>query len=190
MFRRSRRARERILLPGETQGRRRFLQGGLAGAVLLAGAWWLAERRTDGLQEVGGAFAVLSPPEAATIVAIARRVLPSTPPFPSAETVRVAERVDAFLAMSHPGVRKDVKRLLVLFDSALLGMLLDGSPTRFRRALPERQDARLEAWSTSRIGVRRTGFRALRRLVCSAYYSSPATWSALGYPGPPALRGG
>lgn len=190
MFGRSRHARERILLPGETQGRRRFLLGGLAGAASLAGAWWLAERRTDERQEVSGAFAVLSPSEAATIVAVARRVLPSAPPFPSAETVRVAERVDAFLAMSHPGVRKDVKRLLVLFDSALFGLLLDGSPIRFHRARPERQDARLETWSTSRLGVRRTGFRALRRLVCSAYYSSPATWPALGYPGPPALGGG
>src|SRR5574341_2366084 len=89
--------------------------------------------------------------------------------------------------MSHPGVQRDAKRLLVLFDSALVGLALDGSPVRFRAASPERQDARLGAWETSRLDVRRTGFRALRRLVFSAYYSSPATWGAIGYPGPPAI---
>lgn len=170
-------------------GRRRFIQGGLFGIALLAGAGWLAWRRPDDVPVTGGPFAVLSPYEAAVLLGVARRVVPPGPRFPRPEAVRVAERVDAFLAMSHPGVQRDVKRLLTLFDSALLGLALDASPTRFRTASPDRQDARLEAWSASRLAVRRTGFRALRRLVCSAYYSSPATWSAVGYPGPPALGG-
>lgn len=157
------------------------------GLALVAGAGWLALRRREDLEGVGGPFAVLAPDEAAVLLAIARRVVP--PDFPPPERVRVAERVDAFLAMSHPGVQLDVKRLLALFDSAPIGLLLDGSPARFRSASPRRQDARLTAWATSRIAVRRTGFRALRRLVCSAYYSSPATWGAVGYPGPPALHG-
>jgi hypothetical protein len=169
-------------------GRRRFIQGGLVGIVLLAGAGLLAWRRRGELEGTGGGpFAVLSGLEAAVLLDIARRIVPPSPPFPSPDAVRVAERVDAFLAMSHVGVQRDVKRLLVLFDSALIGLLLDASPTRFRTASPAGQDARLVSWSRCRLAVRRTGFRALRRLVCSAYYSSPATWDAVGYPGPPAL---
>lgn len=187
MFRRSRRRRERVLLPGETLGRRRFIQGGVVGAALLAGGAWLAWRRADVLEGVGGPFAVLAPEEAAVLLAVARRTLPPGPRFPPPEQVRVAERVDAFLAMSHPGVQRDVRRLLTLFDSALFGLLLDGSPSRFRTASAARQDARLVAWSASRVALRRSGFRALRRLVASAYYSSPATWSAVGYPGPPGV---
>jgi hypothetical protein len=91
--------------------------------------------------------------------------------------------------MSHPGVQRDVKRLLSLFDSALFGLVLDGTPSSFRASPPASQDARLSAWSSSRIEVRRTGFRALRRLIGSAYYSAPATWAAVGYPGPPDLGG-
>ena len=187
MFRRSRQPRERLLLPGETLGRRRFIQGGLIGAVLLAGGGWLAFFREEHVPSVGGPYAVLTPLEAAILLAVARRIVPGAPPFPSAESVRVTERVDAFLAMSHPGVQRDVKRLLALFDSALLGLALDGSPWRFRTATPARQDARLRAWSECRLGFRRTGFRALRRLVCSAYYSSSKTWPSVGYPGPPLL---
>jgi hypothetical protein len=136
---------------------------------------------------VGGPFAVLTPAEAAVLLAIARRVVPSGAHFPSPERVRVAERVDAFLAMSHPGVQSDVKRLASLFDSPLLGLVLDGSPFRFTTASADRQDGRLTAWATSRLSLRRTGYRALKRLVCSTYYSSPSTWSAVGYPGPPSL---
>ncbi len=188
MFRRSRRRRERLLLPGEALGRRRFIQAGLVGAFFLAGAGWLAlRRRDDDLQVVGGPFAVLAPAEAAILLAVARRTIPRHPRFPTPERVGVAERVDSFLAMSHAGVQRDVKRVLALFDSALFGLLLDGSPVRFRSASPARQDARLADWSTSRYALRRTGFRALRRLVASAYYSSPSTWSAVGYPGPPSL---
>jgi len=187
MFHRTRRPRERVLLPGETFGRRRFIQGGLAGALLLAAAGLLVLRRKEAVPVVGGPYAVLTPLEAAILLAVARRVVPPGPPFPSAESVRVTERVDAFLAMSHRGVQRDVKRLLALFDSALLGLIFDRSPARFRTASPEVQDARLKAWSECRLAFRRTGFRALRRLVCSAYYSSPATWGALGYPGPPVL---
>jgi hypothetical protein len=189
MFRRSRSSRERLLLPGETIGRRRFLVRGLLGAALLGGAGWFAWRRPDDLTGVVGPFAVLSPSEASILLAVARRTLPSGPRFPSPEAVHVAERVDAFLAMSHPGVQADVKRLLSLFDSALFGLLLDGTPTRFREASPAGQDERLSSWSSSRLAVRRTGFRALRRLIGSAYYSSPQTWAATGYPGPPDLGG-
>jgi hypothetical protein len=188
MARRARRSRDRLLLPGETLGRRRFVQLGLVGGVLLAGAGWLAlRRRPEDLTGAGGPFAVLTPLEATILLAVARRVVPAGPAFPGPEAVRVTDRVDAFLAMSHPGVQLDVRRLLSLFDSALFGLLLDGSPGRFRSATPGRQDARLAAWATSRLTVRRTGFRALRRLVTSAYYSSPITWAALGYPGPPSL---
>jgi hypothetical protein len=164
---------------------------GLVGAALLVGGGLLALRREDDVDgAIGGPFAVLTQAEAAILLAIARRTLPADPPFPSPETVRVTDRVDAFLAMSHPGVQSDVKRLLALFDSALFGLVLDGSPRRFRAAPPASQDGRLAAWSASRVELRRTGFRALRRLIASAYYASPATWPAVGYPGPPTIGGG
>jgi hypothetical protein len=92
--------------------------------------------------------------------------------------------VDAIAAMAHPATQKEIGQLVSLFESAL-GGLLDGSPRLFTECDAAGQDHRLWAWARSRLAVRRTGFRALRRLVCAAYYASPEAWAAVGYPGPP-----
>jgi hypothetical protein len=99
--------------------------------------------------------------------------------------IGVPEKVDAIAAMSDPATQADLRRLVRLFESALAGFLLDGQPLLFTASSPAGQDRRLAAWAKSRIALRRTGYRALKRLVYAAYYSSPETWPAVGYPGPP-----
>ncbi len=176
----------RVLLPGEGEGRRGFLRKGLVGAALLAaggGAAWLATRRTRPSPQPGP-LAVFDAVQAAVILAVAERLIPPYSGFPRPAEIGIAARVDAIAAMAHPATQKELRQLVSLFESAL-GGLLDGSPRLFTECDAARQDRRLRAWMTSRIALRRTGFYALRRLVTSAYYSSPATWGAVGYPGPP-----
>ena len=43
----------------------------------------------------------------------------------------------------------------------------------------------LGEWRDSRLTLRRTGYRALRGIAIAAYYGNKATWSAVGYGGPP-----
>jgi hypothetical protein len=50
---------------------------------------------------------------------------------------------------------------------------------------PAEQDRHLASWARSRLAVKRTGFQALKRLTGAVYFSSPATWASIGYPGPP-----
>ena len=45
----------------------------------------------------------------------------------------------------------------------------------------------LRAWSHSKIGVRRAGYHALRKLTLSAHYSQPSSWESVAYPGPPVV---
>lgn len=181
--------RVRILLPGEREGRRGFLKKGLFGAVLLAaggGGAWLATRRTRPRSHpsLAGPFQVLTPAQAAVVLAVAERIIPEHPGFPRPGEVGLPAKVDAIAAMAHPATQKEIGQLVDLFESAL-GGLLDWSPRLFTECDAAGQDRRLWAWARSRIAVRRTGFRALRRLVCAAYYASPETWGAVGYPGPP-----
>ena len=37
--------------------------------------------------------------------------------------------------------------------------------------------------------MRRTGYRALKKIVYSSYYGARETWAAIGYPGPPPTGG-
>jgi hypothetical protein len=85
--------------------------------------------------------------------------------------------------------QKELRQLVGLFENALAGLLLDGQWRTFTASSPEQQDARIRAWQKSRFTVRRTGYRALKKIVYSCYYGAPETWKAIGYPGPPPTGG-
>jgi hypothetical protein len=186
---RGRYRRERILLPGEHEGRRSFLKWGLAGGALLAlgGGTWLATRRTRPAPGVAGALTALTPEEATVLLALSERLVPPRPGFPAPLDLDLPRRLDAVVASLGEEAREEFKQLVHLLENALAGFLLDGQLRTFTDASPEQQDARIRSWQTSRYRVRRTGFKALKRVVYAAYYGAPATWSALGYPGPPPL---
>jgi hypothetical protein len=176
----------RVLLPGEKEGRRGFLKKGLLGAALLAaggGTAWLATRRTRPSTSLRD-LQVFDAAQLTVILAIAERIIPEHPGFPRPAEVGLPGKVDDIAAMAHPAAQKELRQLVGLFESAF-GGLLDLQPRLFTECDPAAQERRLHAWMTSRIAVRRTGFRAFKRLVDAAYYSSPETWGAVGYPGPP-----
>ncbi len=176
-----------IALPGEDVGRRSFLKKGLVGGLLLAagGGLWVGTRRTRPLPASGAPLLVFSPEEAAVLLAVADRLVPERRGFPRPIELRLPAKIDGIAAMSDPATQADLRRLVRLFESALGGLLLEAQPSLFTRLGPAGQDRRLAAWSRSRIALRRTGYRALKRLVYAAYYASPETWAAVGYPGPP-----
>ncbi len=180
---------QRVLLPGEKEGRRDFLKKGLLGGLILAvgGGTWLFTRRTRAQRALEGPFQVLSPEEATVMLAVANRLVPERVGFPRPLEVGVPRKVDAILSMSHPATQKEARQLVRLFENALAGMVFEGQLRTFSSSSPEEQDERLRGWATSRITLRRSGYRALKRLVYSAYYSSPETWPAVGYAGPPDL---
>lgn len=190
MLGRPRPRRDRILLPGESEGRRSFLKWGLAGAAILAvgGGAWLGTRRTRPAPAATGPFAALSPEEATVLLALAARLVPPHPGFPSPLDVDLPHRADAVVAMLGEESRVELKRLIQLFENALAGFVLDGQPRTFTRSNADQQDARIRAWQTSRHEVRRTGYKALKRVIYAAYYGAPAAWPAIGYPGPPVVE--
>ncbi|MBI5067742.1 MAG: gluconate 2-dehydrogenase subunit 3 family protein [Deltaproteobacteria bacterium] len=176
----------RVLLPGEREGRRGFLKKGLFGAVLLAaagGGTWLATRRTR-VDPALKPLLVFDAAQLTVLLAIANRMVPEHPGFPRPAEVGLPARIDAIAAMAHPSAQKELRQLVTLFESGLSGVL-DLSPRLFTECDGPAQEKRLRQWQNSRLSLRRTGFRALKRLVAAAYYSSPETWGAVGYPGPP-----
>ena len=184
----------------QTTGRRSLFKKTLGGAALLvvAGAVPLSLRKTK-LREVpaGKPLKFFTPAEYAIWAALADRILAVAPNDALAETPRqlqgaptpaqvdVAGKADAFLSPLPPADAKELKQLIGLFDNALVGLLFGGAPTPFTQQTPAQQHATLEAWATSRLAIRRTGFQAIKRLCCAIYFGSPETYPTTSYPGPP-----
>jgi len=171
------------------QTRRGLLKKTLGGAALLAaaGAVPLALRKTKLRETPKAPLRFFTPAEYSIWAAVADRVLaqeqPDGAPLPS--QMDVAAKAGAFLAPLPQSDRKDLKQLLALFDNALFTALQGGPPRPFTQMSAEDQDAHLRRWQTSRLALQRTGFQAMKRLCCALYFSDPATYAGVGYPGPP-----
>jgi hypothetical protein len=168
--------------------RRRFLaKGVVGGALLAAGGAGIALWPTRLGPKPRRPLLLLSPSEHAVLAAAAARIVPHEGQWPSAESLEVAEKIDALMATTIVSRGVDYKRLLGLLENGLFGLFTTGRPRPFTALSPESQDARLEAWRRSRLLILRSGHAALVRLVHATYYSSPEVYALMGYPGPPVV---
>jgi hypothetical protein len=99
-----------------------------------------------------------------------------------------ADAVDVVGAMEEtlaylPDDKHDLIRALpALVDQ--LSRVLVPTVVAFRELAPADREAALIDWGTSSIEFRRTVYGGLRRLLLFHAYMDPATWPAIGYPGP------
>ncbi|HWV39173.1 MAG TPA: gluconate 2-dehydrogenase subunit 3 family protein [Vulgatibacter sp.] len=162
-----------------------MIRYGLGGAVALAaGGVGLSLQQTH-LRRPSRPLRALDERTFSILAAVADRVAPAEGAFPAASELQVAEKVDELLAGVHPSVVEEIKQVLHLLENGVAGLLLDGRPRPFTALEPQAQDEALQAWRRSRLGLRRTAYRAIRGLCAAAYYASPEIQPAVGYPGPP-----
>jgi hypothetical protein len=162
--------------------RRTFLKRGLIGGALLilGGGATLTLLPTRESGTPLHPLEVLDPRAFQVLVAIARRLVS----HPAANPVAIAHGVDAILGRMAPEAQEDMGKLLLLFESALSGLIFDGRVTPFSRRSAADQDRSLLSWRDSRLVIRRTGYQALRKLCFFAHYSMPSSWVLVGYPTP------
>jgi long-chain-alcohol oxidase len=165
--------------------RRTFLRRGLLGGLLLAvgGSIGLVAWPSNEKAHARRPLRALTARQFAVLAAIAGRTVTA----PKADPITIAERVDAQMALAPPEVRADFGKLLLLFDNALAGFVLDAQPRPFTRLSPAAQDDVLADWRDSRLVVRRSGYAILRKLTQAAHYAAPEAWPDTGYPGPPQI---
>ncbi|HCH64370.1 MAG TPA: hypothetical protein DFR83_16310 [Deltaproteobacteria bacterium] len=166
-----------------TTSRRRILQVGIGGSVLLAaGAVGLA-LQPGATNTPPSDLRVLDAKTWSILNAVAETMAPAS--GPSATTLDIASRVDRHLDRMHPADAQEVVLALGLLENGLVGLFFGGGFRPFTQSSQAQRTAVLEGWRDSRVATLRTAFKAIRGLVVTSYYSHEETYSLCGYPGPP-----
>lgn len=91
--------------------------------------------------------------------------------------------------------RKEFASLLRAVENPLVNLLLTGRPVRFTRLDPEQRERFLKGWAASRLGAKRRGFQAAKRLAVGLYFAPAAErgahplWERIHYTPPPLPSG-
>src|SRR2546425_10315908 len=89
-----------------------------------------------------------------------------------------------------PDQRADFRRLLRTIESPWANLLLSGRPHRFSSGTQAERERFLLAWAHSRLGIKRQGFHAVKRLVLFLTYAKALeggvnpNWPSIGYAAP------
>src|SRR2546422_4833703 len=89
-----------------------------------------------------------------------------------------------------PDQRADFRRLLRTIESPWANLLLSGRPHRFSSGTQAERERFLLAWAHSRLGIKRQGFQAVKRLVLFLTYAKVLesgvnpNWPSIGYAAP------
>ena len=164
--------------------RRTFLKAGLLSAAVLAvgGGWY---RVTHPAPPHGF---VLDAEARAALDAIVPAILAGALPLAPAERVRAiaatTDRVHQAILGLPLGSQQEVQDLFGLLTLAPARRLLTGVAGGWAAAKEADVAAFLQDWRTHRFAVMRTAYAALHDLVLGAWYSDPAHWDAIGFPGP------
>jgi hypothetical protein len=166
-------------------GRRRFLQAGLAGTVLLA---VLPHARVHGNSALPDG---LAPGQRQVLQAVVPVMLDGALPGGSGRAPAVNAVVDGVeraVRMLPLQLQAEVDQLFSLLTSTAGRILVARVSRPWAEAGADSIASFLDRWRTSWFALLRSAYQALHELVMASWYAQPASWAALRYPGPPALR--
>ena len=164
--------------------RRSFLKAGGVGAlVLAAGGGIYRAVHTPRLERFvldGEARAALH----AIVPAMLAGALPAREAERRAAIGAAIEGVHAAISNLPLAVQQEVQDLFGLLALAPARRLLTGVTKGWENADPQEVSAFLQDWRLHRLALLRTAYGALHDLALGAWYAQPASWHAIGYPGP------
>lgn len=163
--------------------RRRFLKLGLLSSIAMAAVGVALTAVRPGLVDSHLAAASRD-----IFAAVARAVLDGSLPLDAARRdVAMSahiHRLDSMIGGFPPTTRSELSQLLTLLDTAAGRLALTCLTVPWRDASVAQLQQSLQSMRVSRLALRRQVYQALRDLTNAAYYASPETWQAMGYPGP------
>lgn len=167
--------------------RRQFIKVGIAGAALFAAARFLDRP----LAAPADAYRVLDENAAKIARALIPVVLAGSLPSDDAARARaVGDVVAAFdraVSGLAPAVQAELAQLFSLLNFAPSRVAFAGLWSPVDETPREELNAFLTRWRHSRFDLQRQSYEALTQLIQASWYDNPASWKAIGYPGPPLL---
>jgi len=163
--------------------RRTLLKLGAASAAVLMVAGGAAALLQPGLD--GGKLAA---PGREVFSAVGRAVLDKT--LPADEGARqialngLLGRVDVLVLALPPHAQAELSQLLALLASAAGRRTLAGLGQPWHQASVADIQQSLQDMRLSGLALRQQAYAALHDITAGAYFSDPASWPLLGYPGP------
>ena len=157
--------------------RRRLLQTGLGGALLLAVGAVLPSgcARYSPIEQP---LRFLTRKEYAVVTQAAVRILG----LPDEARDDIGGFIDGLLADLPATSQGQARLMLRVVEHGT--HLFDLKARRFTRLSPTEQDAYLRGWMESTLGARRVIFRALKTMAALGYYAQTTSFAAVGYDGP------
>ena len=167
--------------------RRQFIKVGIAGAALFAAARFLDRP----LAAPTDAYRVLDENAAKIMRALIPVVLAGSLPADDAARARaVGDVVAAFdraVSGLAPAVQGELAQLFSFLNFAPSRVAFAGLWSPVDATPREELNAFLTRWRHSRFDLQRQSYEALTQLIQASWYDNPASWKAIGYPGPPLL---
>ncbi|MDT9000292.1 hypothetical protein RQP53_13545 [Paucibacter sp. APW11] len=163
--------------------RRRLLKLGLGATVLLGVAGAGVALLKPGLVE-GRLSAPASSLMRAVAAAVFEGLLPADAAAREARLDAHMKRLNDTLAGLPPALRAELSQVLALLCSSGGRLALTGLASDWASATPAEVQATLKTMSLSTLDVRQQIYHALRDLNTLVFFTDPASWALVGYPGP------
>jgi hypothetical protein len=168
--------------------RRTFITTGILGAAALATAHWL---RGPHAPAGDATLRVLDADAQAIMGAIVPVLLAGALPVAAdARTRAVAETVrgiDTAITGLSPSAQDELRQLFALLALPPARLAIARVSEPWNQASEAEVRACLDRFRGSSLTLLRSAYAALHQLTFAAWYGNPASWTRIGYPGPPEL---
>ena len=168
--------------------RRTFIITGLLGATALATARWLRGPHAPPGDE---SLRALDADAQAILFAIVPVLLAGVlPAAADAKRLAVADTVrgiDFAISGLAPGSQDELRELFALLALPPARLAIARVSEPWSQASEADVRAFLDRFRSSSLTMLRSAYGALHQLTFAAWYGNPASWSRIGYPGPPEL---
>ncbi|WP_373184467.1 twin-arginine translocation signal domain-containing protein [Halopseudomonas sp.] len=167
--------------------RRQFLKLGAGASAALATVGMTATLSGCSSSQPASGYAVLRDSDIPVVSAIMRGLVGPHPAVDRDNLQAAIQQLDTTLAWTSDAVQSQVGDLLGMLSMPLTRGPLTGIWGSWDSASTADVQAFLQRWRDSRLDMLRQGHSALSQLLLMAWYATPASWAAAGYPGPPQI---